>query len=345
MKNQSAIANANPLAVSAMGEHAGFRQMFASQKLTLGFILPLEAYPNTPAPTMKEHAAIGKLADELGFAGVWARDVPLYDPAFGDTGQLYEPFTYLGFLAASTEQIALATGSAVITLRHPLLLAKQAVSIDHMSDGRMVLGISSGDRPTEYPAFGLEAEYETRGERFRDAYEVFRAATEGVFPDHQSARFGTLSGNLTLLPAPVHGRIPAIVTGRSRQDLDWIARNSDGWLYYFIPPDQLAPLTSMWKKTVARECGEEIFKPFAQGMFFDLDADPNYPLQRIHSGLRAGRNAFVDYLTLLQQLGVNHVAMNMKTSRRPAKEVLLELAEHVLPLFPSNLSLPNSKND
>gem|GEM_PF-5738195 len=44
MKNQSAIANGTPLAVSAMDEHAGFRQMFAPQKLTLGFILPLEAY-------------------------------------------------------------------------------------------------------------------------------------------------------------------------------------------------------------------------------------------------------------------------------------------------------------
>lgn len=333
MQNKLTIDNGNSQTVSAMNGHAGFRRMFAPEKLTLGFILPLEAYPNTPAPTMKDHAAISKLADELGFAGVWARDVPLYDPTFGDTGQLYEPFTYLGFLAASTERIALATGSAVITLRHPLLLAKQAVSVDHMSDGRMVLGISSGDRPTEYPAFGLEDDYDTRGERFREAYGMFRAATESVFPEHQSARFGTLAGNLTLLPAPVHGRIPAIVTGRSRQDMDWIAKNSDGWLYYFISPDQLAPLTSMWKEMVARECGEETFKPFAQGMFFDLDADPNYPLQRIHSGIRAGRNAFIEYLALLQKLGVNHVAMNMKASRRPAKEVLLELAEFVLPHF------------
>ena len=220
MEIQSTVTNKSALAVSALNGHAGFQRMFAPGKLTLGFILPLEAYPDTPAPTMKEHATVSKFADESGFAGVWARDVPLYDPMFGDTGQLYEPFTYLGFLAANTERIALATGSAVITLRHPLLLAKQAVSVDHMSGGRMVLGISSGDRPTEYPAFGLESDYETRGERFREAYEMFRAATESVFPEHRSARFGTLEGKLTVLPAPVQGRIPAIVTGRSRQDMD-----------------------------------------------------------------------------------------------------------------------------
>lgn len=106
--------------------HAGFRRMFAPGRLTLVFILPLEAYPDMPAPTMRDHVTVMRYADQAGFAGVWARDVPLFDPMFGDTGQLYEPFTYLGFLAASTQSIALATGSAVITLRHPLLLAKQA---------------------------------------------------------------------------------------------------------------------------------------------------------------------------------------------------------------------------
>lgn len=55
-----------------------------------------------------------------------------------------------------------------------------------------------------------------------------------------------------------------------------------------------------------------------------------------HSGLRVGRNRLIDYLGGLQQLGVNHVAFNLKASRRPATEVLQELAEFVLPAFPSN---------
>jgi hypothetical protein len=52
------------------------------------------------------------------------------------------------------------------------------------------------------------------------------------------------------------------------------------------------------------------------------------------------RNAFIDFLCALQELGVNHIAMNLKATRRPAVEVLQELAEHVLPLFPSNVRLP-----
>lgn len=325
-----------PTGAPAVRRSPGFNRLFAPGRLTIGFILPLEAYPDQPAPTMVDHASIAKYADEQGFGGVWARDVPLFDPMFGDTGQLFEPFSYLGYLAAATKDLALATGSAVITLRHPLHLAKQATSVDQMSGGRLILGISSGDRPTEYPAFGLEAEFESRGERFRDAFDVFNLATEKSFPQHHSSRFGTLSANLTLVPRPANGSIPLIVTGRSRQDLNWIAKHADGWLYYFLTPEQLAPLVHGWHELVKSECGEDAFKPFFQGLFFDLAEDPNHPAQRIHSGIRTGRNALVDYLSSLQAMGVNHVALNLKASRRPAFDVLQELSEFVLPNFPSH---------
>lgn len=317
-------------------QHLGFNRMFSPGKLTLGFILPLEGYPDSPAPTMQGHAALTKFADSAGFAGLWARDVPMYDPLFGDTGQLYEPFTYLGYLAGNTQKIALATGSAVITLRHPLHLAKQATSVDQLSGGRLVLGISSGDRPTEYPAFGVENDFETRGDRFRDAFGMFSAVTEQSFPTYTSDRFGNLDAGLDLVPRPVHNRIPTIVTGRSRQDMDWIAKHADGWLYYFIPLEQLASVIEMWHEVARRVAGETAFKPFSQGLFFDLAENPDHPVQRIHSGIRAGRNSLIEYLTNLQNFGVNHIAMNLKASRRPAADVLAELAEYVLPLFPSN---------
>lgn len=71
-------------------------------------------------------------------------------------------------------------------------------------------------------------------------------------------------------------------------------------------------------------------------MFFDLSENPDHPAQRIHSGLRVGRNSLIEYLYWLKALGVNHVALNLKASRRPAREVLQELSEYVLPDFPSN---------
>ena len=114
--------------------------------------------------TMANQVALARRASELGFAALWFRDVPLLDPRFGDAGQIYDPWTYLGFIAARTRDIALATGSIVLPLRHPLHVAKAAASVDVLSGGRMVLGVATGDRPIEFPAFGRP--FETRGEAY-----------------------------------------------------------------------------------------------------------------------------------------------------------------------------------
>lgn len=316
-------------------QHPGFSRLFAPGRLTLGFLLPLEGYPDDPMPTLRDHARLARLADQLGFAALWARDVPFYDPGFNDAGQVFEPFTYLGYLAGITQHLTLATGSAVITLRHPLHLAKMAASVDQLSDGRLVLGVASGDRPVEYPAFGLESEFERRGERFRDAFEMFRLAGETNFPLGEFRRFGDLQGQADLVPKPVHGRIPALVTGRSRQTVDWIAAKADGWFYYFVPAEHVPALTRVWREALDEIGGRELFKPFAQGLFFELASDPAQPPRPIHAGLSCGRRALVDYLGQLQDAGVNHLALNLRPSRRPASEVVQELGEFVLPHFPS----------
>jgi luciferase-type oxidoreductase len=313
----------------------GYSRVFAPDHLTLGFILPLETYPDGPAPTMKEHAKVTRLADDLGFGALWARDVPTYDPGFGDVGQVFDPFTYLAFLAANTSQIALGTGSAVITLRHPLLLAKQAASVDTLSDGRLLLGIASGDRAVEYPVFGIEHDFETRGDRFREAFDMFRIATETDFPSGSFPRFGELTGSVDTIPKPTVRKIPTFVTGRSRQELEWIAKHADGWFFYNVGMERVKLITQSWHDAVSRMNGQGVFKPFFEGLFLQLEENPNFPLTPIPAGLRVGRNGLIFYLETLQQAGVNHVAFNPKPSRRPFTEILHELADYVLPQFPS----------
>lgn len=322
---------------SHLDQHAGFRRTFSANALTLGFILPLEGYPDGPVPTLQDHIKLTRLADELGFAALWARDVPALDPSFGDAGQVMDPFVYLGFLAAHTQRIAIGTGATIITLRHPIHVAKQAASVDVLSGGRMLFGVASGDRPSEYPLFGLTDEYEQRGERFREALAMIRLATEQRFPVGGFARFGKFEGALDVLPKPVHRSLPTIVVGRSRQDLSWLAQHADGWLYYFVDPHTTQGLVTTWREAVDRVAPGQ-FKPFAQGLFFDLVEDADAPLRPIHAGLSTGRHALVRHLQRLQSFGVNHVAFNLKASRRPAVEVLQELGEHVLPMFQPAIS-------
>ncbi len=308
--------------------HPGFQTMFAVRRLTLGLFTPIEAYQGS-IPTMRNHLIRARRAERLGFAALWIRDIPLYDPSFGDVGQIYDPWVYLGHLARHTRRIALATGSIVLPLRHPLHVAKAAASVDQLSGGRFVLGIASGDRPVEFPAFGLDAE--ARGERFRASFDLLRRVLEPRFPGIESS-VGSLRG-VGLLPKPFAGALPLLVTGSSRQPMEWIAARSDGWITYPRPLSTQTDVITRWKQ-LAEKAAPGRFKPFAQSLYIDLSEDPHTAPTPIHLGLRSGRTGLIELLKMLESRGVNHVILNLKYGSRPASDVLEELGAEVVPLFP-----------
>jgi luciferase-type oxidoreductase len=311
-------------------ENLGYRRMFAPGQLTLGVFFPIEAFSGD-RPTMAAQERLAGLAEEAGFAALWFRDVPLRDPDFGDVGQIFDPWVYLGYIAAQTTRIALATGAVILPLRHPLHTAKAAASIDQLSRGRLVLGVSSGDRPLEFPAFATP--FESRGELFREALQVMRAAlsSERPFINTQTTM---LDGRADLVPKPVSASIPVLITGHSRQELDWIARHGDGWLMYPRPPELQQLVIRQWHDKLAEAGRSRSFAPFAQSLYIDLDVDRDAVPVPIHLGYRLGRNYLLALLEQLRAVGVNHVALNLKYGSRPAAAVMEELATYVLPHFP-----------
>lgn len=305
----------------------GFERMFAADRLSIGVFFPIEAYAGS-IPTMQRQVELARRAEALGYAALWVRDVPLYDPSFGDVGQIFDPWVYLGYITAHTQSITLATGSIILPLRHPLHTAKAAASVDQLSGGRLVLGIASGDRPVEFPAFGLNHEH--RAERFRETLSYFRQALKEPFPAIRSS-LGVLEG-ADLIPKPLAWSLPVLVTGYSGQSLEWIAVHSDGWLTYPRDPSDQAQRVSCWR-TLVEQLDPGIFKPFAQSLYIDLTEAPDTPAMPIHLGYRLGRNQLVALLHKLQLVGVNHVVLNLKYGHRPAAEVLEEVGQEVLPYF------------
>lgn len=103
------------------------------------------------------------------------RDVPLYDPSFADAAQVFEVFSYLGYLAGITQNILLGTAAVVLPIREPLLTLKSAATVQRLSGNPLMLGVASGDRPVEYPLF--RRDFEGRGPSFREqvAYRLSRA--------------------------------------------------------------------------------------------------------------------------------------------------------------------------
>lgn len=315
-----------PEKVDAKSFGRGYSSMFAPERLTVGVYFPIESFDG-PEPAMRDQIVLAQQAERLGFAALWARDVPLNDPNFGDLGQLYDPFVWLATIAASTSTIALATGAIILPLHHPIDVAKAAASLDHLSGGRFVFGVASGDRPVEYPAYGRAADL--RGELFRDAFEYTEALLTNHFPVHASAHYGRLSGGGDLVPKPLSPRLPFLVTGQSQQSMDWIAQRSDGWLTYPRDLLQQAQVVSRWREALGRVGAG--FKPVAQSLYIDLAEDPDMAPSPIHLGCRLGRNRLVAFFEDLRSNGINHVALNFKYSRRPVAEVLDEIGREIIP--------------
>jgi luciferase-type oxidoreductase len=315
----------------ALAEHPAYARVFQPGRLTLGFIAPLEAYPHAPWPTLADHAAMAKKVDALGFAAIWLRDVPFYDPSFGDVGQILDPMVYAGWLAAQTTRIAIGTAGVVLPLRDPLIVAKQAASVDQLLGGRFLLGLSNGDRPSEFAAFG--SDLATRPERYQDATGLIRAATEQSFARHWSRHYGTLDGTIDMVPKPVGPRLPILAIGRAGQTIEWLGANTDGWIWHLSDAQRLPDVVARWRVATA----DGPFKPYGYGAMFDLLADPNAPLVYGGGGIRSGRNALIELWKRQRDEGVGHVALNPKPLQRPFADVADELATYVLPHFPTDV--------
>jgi luciferase-type oxidoreductase len=204
--------------------------------------------------------------------------------------------------------------------------AKGVASVDRLSGNRLVLGIASGDRPVEFPAFGVD--FEQRSALFRDNLRVVRTVLAEQFPTLQSS-YGTLAGTADLVPKPVTP-VPMLVTGHSGQPLDWIAKNADGWITYPRGLPRQAEVAAHWRMAVGT-AAPGVFKPFVQSFYVDLSDDPDAAPTPIHLGFRGGRHFVLRFLEAVRSIGVNHVILNFKYGARSAGDVLEEIGREILP--------------
>lgn len=306
-----------------------FQRLLGPNNFSIGLELPLDNDWSTEGqrlriaekrpfgvPDIKQHAQLARLADSSGFRALWVRDVPMYDPSFGDAAQVFETFSYLGYLAGITRNIMLGTAAVVLPLRQPWLTLKAANSVDELSDGRLLLGVASGDRPMEYPLFNVD--YNQRGAYFRDAVELLRSQGSGRLPE-----------GAKILPQREE-RVPLLVAGLGQQSPDWIGEHMDGWLAYPGTVQEHRRRVGLW-----REISTD--KPYITFLHLDLESDPHSPMKPVRFGGRGGRMALIAELEALREAGVQHVGLHLRHSARSVVEVMEEIAEYVLPRFHSTI--------
>ncbi|WP_226480591.1 TIGR03571 family LLM class oxidoreductase [Natrinema amylolyticum] len=288
-------------------ENAGYRRLFDREGLTFGAGFPLTG-ANRSTPDVADELHLAKHAESVGFDGLWARDVPTYWPKFGDSGQTFDTWPWLSHVAAHTDEIALGTSSVVLTLRHPLHVAKSAATVDRLSDGRLVLGVASGDRDPEYPAFDVDRE--ERGRLFRESVEALRTVWREDFPELEG-QWGSLEGDLDVVPKPTTETLPLLPTGHARQSRDWIAEHGDGWLFYHLPERTLEDYLADWREAA----GE---KPFAIAVRVELADDPTADPEPLHLGFHAGIEWFQEYFARLEAYGLDHAIIGLQNDDREA---------------------------
>jgi F420-dependent oxidoreductase-like protein len=176
-------------------------------------------------------------ADELGFHGVWD-----YDHFYGmrdPTTPSFEGWSMLAAMAKVTSRVRIGCMVTGVTYRHPAILAKMAVSVDHISSGRLEFGIGAGSHEGEHQGYGIPFPGAgTRIDMLDEACGLIRRLWTEDSVTHRG-RFWTLTDALAN-PKPVQERVPIVIGGTGeRKTLRVVARHADEW--NFSPMQDLGP--------------------------------------------------------------------------------------------------------
>ena len=207
------------------------------------------AYPEMP--DAKALVDYGVKMEEMGFDSIWVWDHILLgvEPSF----PIIDSLTLLTAIAARTKKIKLATGILVLPMRNPVVLAKQLLSMDLLSDGRLLMAMAAGWYKREFDAVGVP--FEKRGKIMEQSLEVInRLWTEdkvdGDYPPYKLR-------DAVLYPKPVQKpRPPILIGGYVDRVLKRAGVAGDGWLTYFYRPESF---TKSWEKVrnFAKEAGKD----------------------------------------------------------------------------------------
>lgn len=306
--------------------------------MEVGVFLPISGR----AASRKTLMQAAQQAEALGYDSLWAADriiIPwqidtLYPYSKDATfivpadRPFFEPLTCLAFLAGCTERIRLGMSVMVLPYRHPLYWAKIATTLDHLSSGRLIMGVGVGWMEEEFNALG--APFAERGkvsdEQLRLLERLWRDEKIAFEGDHYAVN------DIAFSPKPFQKpRIPLWVGGEGRLAQRRAGRYGDAWFPYFvrITPEELAR-----RFEHAKQCAREANKnPDALTLacclpieltVTDVPQEPDY--------LKGSTKQVSQALKRFRDIGVAHIGLQFMVPRWPERRQQIELfAKEALP--------------
>ena len=185
-------------------------------------------------------STVAMAAEEAGFESVWtAEHVVLPDPQMPPSplppdAELLDPTVALGYVAAVTTRIKLATGIIILPQRNPLVLAKELASVDVLSNGRMLFGVGVGYLEPEFDAIGIPME--DRGRRTTEYIEAMRSIWNDEDPAYEGD-YVSFAG-VKAFPRPIQPLGPPVIMGgHSIPAWRRSVTHSQGWYGFMLDPE------------------------------------------------------------------------------------------------------------
>jgi len=196
-------------------------------------------FANTTYPDPADAKRLALAAEAAGFESVMATEhviIPTHYTSkypYSATGRMSsgidaprpDPLAWLTYVGALTSHLRLITGVLVLPQRNPLVLAKQVATIDHLTGGRLELGIGVGWLREEFEALGVP--FERRGARSDEYIEAMRALWDGDDASYRG-EFVSFEG-ASCNPKPANGRTPIVIGGNSKVAIRRAGKYADGY--------------------------------------------------------------------------------------------------------------------
>ncbi len=205
--------------------------------------------------TIEDIGRVAEAADRLGYHHLTCSEhigVPSAEaPRRGS--RYWDPLATLGYISARTQHIRLATMTLVLGYHHPLAIVKRYGTLDHVSSGRVILGVGVGSLKEEFDLLGVP--FDDRGARGDDALRALRAALSSNEPAYEGEYYSF--GGLTVDPCALQPHMPIWIGGRTQRSLRRALALADGW----CPFNVSAATAAEWLQAREVPAGFEVVLP------------------------------------------------------------------------------------
>lgn len=205
--------------------------------------------------TVEDIGLVAETADRLGYHHMTCSEhigLPATETARRGA-RYWDPLATFGYASARTSQIRFATMTLVLGYHHPLEIVKRYGTLDHVSGGRVILGVGVGSLKEEFDLLG--APFDDRGARGDDALRALRAALTSNEPAYDG-EFYSFS-DLIVDPCAVQPHMPIWIGGRTKRSLRRAVSLADGWCPYYVSIDVAAE----WLQQFQVPAGFEVVMP------------------------------------------------------------------------------------